>query len=136
MLTRLALALCFASFVACGSDDGGSTGGAGGTGSTGSNTGVCVGTGWRDTCFWSMTCSKGRYELFCSDTNDPELDQALETAGITLDGSNCACVVDQERAQAIPLDESFCSSNFDGQDPDRFDKAHVIVNDLCGWTTP
>ena len=83
-----------------------------------------------------MTCSKGRFELFCSDPNDPELEQALIDAGITLDGSNCACVVDQERAVSVPFDDSFCSDKFESTDPDRSDKAGTLVRGICSWSTP
>jgi len=116
--------------LACGSDSGSS-------GSTGTvSTGICTGRGWRDTCLWTMTCQKGRYELFCSPPSDPELEQAAEDAGVLLDGTECACVVDETQVTAVPFDDSFCSSNFDTMDADRDDKALVLVNGICGWTTP
>jgi hypothetical protein len=83
-----------------------------------------------------MTCSNGRYELLCSRSGDPELDEAVDAAGIELDGTTCACVTDEQHAKEVPFDDSYCSSNFDSDDPDRHEKAHVIVNDICGWTTP
>jgi hypothetical protein len=60
----------------------------------------------------------------------------VEAAGITLDGSSCACVIDEQHAKAVPFDDSFCSSNFDSSDPDRHDKAQVVASAICGWTTP
>jgi hypothetical protein len=122
--------LAVISALGCGSDSGA-------TGSTGtSSTGICTGRGWRDTCLWTMTCQKGRYELFCSPPNDPELEQVAADAGIQLDGTECACVVDEQQATAVPFDDSFCSNNFDSTDPERDDKALVIVGDICGWVTP
>jgi hypothetical protein len=130
-------ALCFAmllaatsSTLACGSD----SDSAGSAGTTG--TGICTGRGWRDTCLWTMTCQKGRYELFCSPPSDPQLEQAAEDAGVLLDGTECACVVDETQVTAVPFDDSFCSSNFDSMDADRDDKALLLVNDICGWATP
>jgi hypothetical protein len=109
----------------------------GSSGSTGSaSTGICTGKGWRDTCLWNMTCQRGRYELFCSEPSDPELAQAAEDAGVLLDGTECACVVDETQVTAVPFDDSFCSNNFDSTDPDRHDKAQVIASGICGWTTP
>ena len=129
---RLAVLLAaMSATLACGSDSDSS-------GSAGSaSTGICTGKGWRDTCLWTMTCQKGRYELFCSPpNNDPELEQAAEDAGVLLDGTECACVVDETQVTAVPFDDSFCSSNFDTMDEDRHDKAQVVVSGICGWTTP
>ena len=133
MSTRFVLGLIGALVVGgCGSDSGGN----GTTGNTNTSTGMCVGKGWRGTCHWLMTCGKGRYELFCEPPSDPELEQAVADADIMLDGSSCACVIDEQDAKAVPFDDSFCSSNFDDTDPDRQDKAQVLVNGICGWTTP
>ncbi len=125
------LLVAMSAMLACGSDSGSS--GSAGT----SSTGICTGKGLRDTCLWTMTCQKGRYELFCSTPNsDPELEQLAEDAGVMLDGTECACVVDEQQLTAVPFDDSFCSSNFDTTDADRHDKAQVLVNGICGWTTP
>ena len=132
MSTRFVLGLIGALVVGCGSDSGSN----GSSGNTSTSTGMCVGKGWRGTCHWLMTCGKGRYELFCEPPSDPELEQAVADADIMLDGSSCACVIDEQDAQAVPFDDSFCSSNFDSTDPDRQDKAQVLVNGICGWTTP
>ena len=131
--TRLAMGLTLLTLVACGNDsDGSGPSNPTGTGSTG----ICTGKGWRGTCLWTMTCQKGRFELFCEPPSDPELEQAAEEAGVQLDGTECACVVDDTEVMAVPFDDSFCSSNFDSTDPDRQDKAQVLVNGICGWTTP
>jgi hypothetical protein len=116
----------------CGGDDDDDSQGPAST----THTSICTGVGWRDTCSWLMTCSNGRYEVLCSPSSDPELKQAVADAGITLDGTVCACVVDQTVATSVPFDDGFCSDKFDDMDSDRQDKAHAIVNSMCGWTTP
>lgn len=118
---RISTALViFLAMSGCGGDDGRSTG-------------VCSGQGWRDTCHFLLTCSAGRFELLCTPPFDPELESALADAGVELDGTVCACVVDEREVRAIPYDDAFCSDRFPDGDPDRDDSAAVVVGDLCGW---
>jgi hypothetical protein len=36
--------------------------------------------------------------------------------------------------RGVPYDGSFCSDQFDSDDPDRFDQAKVRVEAICGWS--
>jgi hypothetical protein len=115
-----------------GTTSSGGTTGSGGTGGT-IDQGLCTGRGWRDTCDWLSTCSGGRFELVCS-TNRGDTEALLADAGIVLDGSTCACIVDNSMVHAVPYDNSFCSDQFQSTDPNRLDSAEALANAMCGWT--
>lgn len=102
------------------------------------SSGPCFGRGWLNTCHFNLSCQRGRYDLLCAETNDSEINQALDAAGIALDGSNCACVFQPESAGTasaveVPYDNSFCSDQFSDDDADRHDKAAMIAADICDW---
>jgi hypothetical protein len=68
----------------------------------------------------------------CS-TNDDNVEARLLEAGVVLDGTTCACVIDDTDIHGVPYDDSFCSNQFDSTDPDRHDKAAARVEAICGW---
>ena len=120
------LVLLSAACAACGSSSDGPN-----ASDSGTIAGVCTANGWRDTCHWLSTCSGGRFELVCS-TNDDELEALLADAGVTLDGSVCACVRDEAMVREVPYDDSFCSDQA-GSGADGLDQGRARVEAICGW---
>jgi hypothetical protein len=119
------LLLLWATCSACGSSSEKSS-------DSGASAGICSANGWRDTCHWLSTCSGGRFELVCN-TNDDAFEGLIADAGVTLDGSVCACVRDEATVQEVPYDDSFCSSQFGSGDPNRIDQARARVEAICDW---
>jgi hypothetical protein len=110
--------------LACGSSSDGAAGS--------ESAGICVGNGWRDTCHWLSSCSGGQFELLCS-TNRDDTAALLADAGVTLYGETCACIARESTVVGVDYDDSFCSNQFESDDPDRFGKAKARVEAICGW---
>lgn len=94
---------------------------------------MCSARGWRDTCEFHLSCSGGTFELACT-ANYYKTKELLDSKGIDLGGTQCACIVDQSEVTLIDRDDSFCLDKFADTDADRHDKAAAIAANLCGWS--